>query len=156
MLGREGMSDPNNPFWKVLRQELPVHPLGMLMGWRVLEAHPDSGRARVQFEIDGRFANPMGNVQGGIITAMLDDAMGPALATTFGPNEFAPTLELKVNFFRPGTLGTFVAEGTVRYRSKTVAFLQGELFDTKGDLIATATATSRVVRVEPKDQFLKA
>ena len=37
---------------------------------------------RVQFEDKQEFLNPIGNVQGGFICAMLDDTLGPALVAT--------------------------------------------------------------------------
>ena len=115
----------------------------------MLEAKPGSGRIRVQFEATRDFTNPMGNVQGGFLAAMLDDTLGPALATTFEEHEFAPTLELKVSFLRPAKPGPLVGTGRVVHRGGSVAFLEGELHDTAGDLIATATATARLVQVKP-------
>ena len=120
-----------------------------LLGWKVLEAQPGSGRIRIQFEASRDFTNPMGNVQGGFLAAMLDDTLGPALATTFEPDEFAPTLELKVNFLRPARPGTLIGTGWVVHRGGTVAFLQGELHSADGQLLATASATARMIRVEP-------
>ena len=103
----------------------------------------------MQFEATHEFTNPMGHVQGGFVAAMLDETLGPALATTFEAQEFAPTLELKVSFIRPARPGTLVGTGRVVHRGRSVAFLQGELHDAAGDLIATATATARLVRIEP-------
>jgi uncharacterized protein (TIGR00369 family) len=115
----------------------------------VIEAVPGSGRIRVQFEATEAFTNPIGNVQGGLLAAMLDDTLGPALATTFAAHEFAPTLELKVSFVRPARPGTMIGTGWVVHRGGSVAFLQGELHDAKGELLATASATARLIRVEP-------
>jgi uncharacterized protein (TIGR00369 family) len=103
----------------------------------------------VQFEATEAFTNPMGNVQGGLLAAMLDDTLGPALATTFAADEFAPTLELKVSFVRPARPGTLFGTGWVVHRGGSVAFLQGELHDAKGNLLATASATARLIQLEP-------
>jgi uncharacterized protein (TIGR00369 family) len=143
------MSGRESPFWAAARGEIPPPPCGKLLGWKVLEAVPGSGRIRVQFEATDAFTNPMGNVQGGLLAAMLDDTLGPALATTFAPDEFAPTLELKVNFVRPAKPGALFGTGWVVHRGGSVAFLQGELHDAKGDLLATASATARLIRLEP-------
>jgi uncharacterized protein (TIGR00369 family) len=145
------MSDGESPFWAAARGEIPPPPAAKMLGWKVLEAKPGSGRIRVQFEVTRDFTNPMGNVQGGFLAAMLDDTLGPALATTFGAHEFAPTLELKVNFLRPAKPGTLVGTGWVVHRGGSIAFLQGELQDAEGDLVATATATARLVHLEPGD-----
>ena len=142
------MSDGESPFWAAARGEIPPPPAAKLLGWKVLEAEPGSGRIRVQFEASRDFTNPVGNIQGGFLAAMLDDTLGPALATTFEPDEFAPTLELKVSFLRPAKPGTLLGTGWVVHRGGTVAFLQGELTDPDGVLLATATATARLVRVK--------
>ena len=143
------MRDGESPFWAAARGEIPPPPAAKLLGWKVLEAEPGSGRIRVQFEATLEFTNPMGNVQGGFLAAMLDDTLGPALATTFSEQEFAPTLELKINFIRPAKPGTLIGTGRVVHRGGTVAFLEGSLQDSAGNLIATATATARLVQVRP-------
>ena len=144
------MSDAESPFWAVARGEIPPPPAAKLLGWKALEAQPGSGRIRVQFEATEAFTNPMGNVQGGFLAAMLDETLGPALATTFGPQEFAPTLELKVSFVRPAKPGTILGTGWVVHRGGSVAFLQGELHSAQGELLATATATARLVHLKPE------
>ncbi len=70
-----------------------------LLGMRPLSAEP--GHVRMEFTASEQFLNPAGVVQGGFITAMLDDTMGPAAVAQLGPGYFAPTLELKVSFLRP-------------------------------------------------------
>jgi uncharacterized protein (TIGR00369 family) len=141
------MSDPRHPFWRAVSGEIPPAPAARLLGWKVLEAKPDSGRIRVQYEVTTAFTNPLGTVQGGIVAAMLDDTLGPALATTLEANEFGPTIELKVNFLRPARPGVFVGEGRVVHRGGSIAFLEGTLAGEDGVLVATATATARIVRV---------
>lgn len=143
------MSDGESPFWAAARGEIPPPPAARLLGWKVLEAQPGSGHIRVQFEATKDFTNPMGNIQGGFVAAMLDDTLGPALATTFGENEFAPTLELKVSFIRPAKPGTLIGTGHVVHRGGAVAFLEGELRNAADELIATATATARLIQVKP-------
>jgi acyl-coenzyme A thioesterase PaaI-like protein len=73
---------------------------------------------------------------------MLDDKLGPALAATLGEGEFAATLELKV---RPLPAGS-PARGRVVHRGGSIAFPAGELRDEACDVLATATATVRIVR----------
>jgi uncharacterized protein (TIGR00369 family) len=143
------VSDPNHPFWAAVRGEIPPPPAAKLLGWKVLEAEPGSGCIRVQFEGTKDFTNPLGNVQGGFLAAMLDETLGPALATTFSAQEFGPTLELKVNFVRPAKPGTFIGTASVVHRGNSIAFLQGELRDAENELVATATSTVRLVRVDP-------
>jgi len=145
------MADGEHPFWAAARGEIPGPPCARLLGWKLLEAAPGGGRIRVQFQATQDFANPMGNVQGGFLAAMLDDTLGPALVTTLAENEFAPTLELKVSFLHPAKPGVLIGTGWVVHRGGSIAFLQGELHTAAGELLATATATARVVRLERGD-----
>ena len=91
----------------------------------------------------------MGNVQGGFLSAMLDDTLGPALVATLPDGEFAVTLELKVSFLRPAVPGRITGTGRVVHRGGSVAFLAGDLRDDAGQLLATATATARIIKPEP-------
>jgi uncharacterized protein (TIGR00369 family) len=141
------MSDPEHPFWKAVRGDVPPAPAAKLLGWKVLEATPDSGRIRVQYDAPSSLANPLGTVQGGFVAAMLDDTLGPSLATTLEKNEFGVTIELKTNFVRPAKPGILVGEGRVVHRGSSIAFVEGTLVDADGQLVATTTATMRIVRV---------
>ena len=139
------------PFWDAMEGRTPPPPAAVTLGFKLLEIDPDRGTIRVQFEGKREFLNPMGVVQGGFVAAMLDDTLGPALQCTLGANQFAPTLELKVNFVRPAKTGLLIAEGRVVARGGSIAFLAGELRTEGGELVATATATARIV--VPRDGF---
>ena len=116
-----------------------------LLGMRPLSAEP--GHVRMEFTATEQFLNPAGVVQGGFITAMLDDTMGPAAVAQLGPGHFAPTLELKVNFLRAVGPGRLVGDGRVVHMGRSVAFLEGSLADEDGNVVATATATARIVKI---------
>jgi len=133
------------PFWDVMEGRKPPPPAAVTLGFKLLEINPERGEIRVQFEAKPEFLNPMGVVQGGFVAAMLDDTLGPALVCTLPPGQFAPTIELKVNFIRPAPLGVLIGAGRIVSRGGTIAFLSGELRTEQGDLIATATATARIV-----------
>ena len=102
--------------------------LGLTIIGHDLEAH------RVELEFEGKpaFANPIGIVQGGFLSAMLDDCMG-----------FAPTLALNVQFHRPAKIGRLQGVGRVTKLGKDIFHLAGELFQ-DGKLVASATATAMV------------
>ena len=137
--GREG------PFWDAMEGRAPPPPAAVTLGFKLLEIDPSRGTIRVQFEGKREFLNPMGVVQGGFVAAMLDDTLGPALVCTLPPGQFAPTIELKVNFIKPAPLGLLIGEGRLVARGGTIAFLAGELRTAGGELVATATATARIV-----------
>jgi uncharacterized protein (TIGR00369 family) len=133
------------PFWDFVAGRAPAPPVAALLGWTLLAVDPEQGTIRVQFEAKPDFLNPAGTIQGGILTAMLDDTMGPALVATLGADQFAVTLELKTSFIRPAKVGILIGEGRVVHRGGTVCFLEGSLRDPEGALVATATATARLV-----------
>ena len=136
----------SGPFWEFLAGRVPAPPAAALLGWQLSWVAPERGEIEVLFDARECFTNPMGNVQGGFLAAMLDDTLGPALAATLGDGEFAPTLELKVSYLRPATPGRIIGTGRVVHRGGSIAFLGGELKDEAGTVLATATATVRIIR----------
>jgi uncharacterized protein (TIGR00369 family) len=124
---------------------LPMPPIARTLGWTLRAVDPPRGTIEVGFTGGEAFLNPAGAVQGGIVAAMLDDTMGPALFAHTEGAIFAPTLDLHVSFIRPARPGAFVGKGRVVNLGRSVAFLEAELFDAEGALIARATATARVM-----------
>jgi uncharacterized protein (TIGR00369 family) len=139
------MSDRSGPFWDALAGRAPMPPAAATLGWELVAADPDAGTIEVAFTAGPEMANPMGNVQGGFLAAMLDDTLGPALVATLDAGQFAVTLELKVNYLRPASAGRLVGRGRVVHRGGSVAFLEGSLSDAAGATLATATATARII-----------
>src|SRR5687768_15135019 len=105
----------------------PAPPAAATLGFKLLAVDPQQGTIRVEFEAKHEFTNPVGNVQGGFLAAMLDDTLGPALVATLSKDQFAPTIELKVNFIRPAKPGRLIGNARVVARGGTIAFLAGEL-----------------------------
>ena len=119
-------------------------PCHHLLGRRVLSAERDSGRSEGCFEAPASFSNGTGSVQGGFLAAMLDSAMGAALATVLLEGEKPPTLEMKINFIKPAQVGTIAGSGHVVHRGKSVVFVEGELRNESGTLLATGTSTNLI------------
>jgi uncharacterized protein (TIGR00369 family) len=84
-------------------------------------------------------------VQGGILTAMLDDTMGPATFIMTDGKFYTTTITLTVNFLASARPGPLVAEAKVIQLGKTIAFMEGRLTAEDGTLIATATTTARLL-----------
>lgn len=135
-------------FWDVMAGRRPLPAAAALLGFELVAVDPDAGTIEARFQGKPEFANPMGMIQGGFLAAMLDDTLGPALVATLDEGQFAPTIELKVNFVQPARPGSLVATGRVVARRRSIAFLAGELRDEKGELVATATATARIISTD--------
>lgn len=130
------------PFWDVLEGRCDAPPAAVLLGWRLVAVDPAAGTIEVSFTATERFLNPIGDVQGGFLAAMLDDTLGPALVATLGEGQWAPTIDLQVQFLRPAKPGELRGHGRVVRRGRGVAFLAGELRPVGGEVVATATASA--------------
>ena len=121
-------------------------PVARLIGFEAKEVA--DGRATVILAAGPQHANPMGTLHGGILCDIADAAMGMAFASTLAPEESFTTLELKVNFFRPIWQAQLKAEGTVVQRGRTIGYVECDITDEEGRLVAKAASTCMVLRGE--------
>lgn len=126
-------------------RDMPRPPCAATLGWELIDQWPDEGRIEIAFHPDATMLNPRGTVQGGFVAAMLDDTMGPALVTMTGGREVPATIDLHVAYLRPVRPGRVVARGRVVHRTRSIAFLEAELFDDAGSLLARATSSARIM-----------
>jgi len=96
----------------------------------------------VAFEASDQLTNPMKQIQGGYLCAMLDECMSVACMVASGMTSVAPTVEMKTSFFRPALPGPIRGIGRVVRWGKTIAFTEGELKDGEGRILARATGTA--------------
>jgi len=125
--------------------DLDPPPSAKLLGWTLLEADPDSGRVKVAFQGRDSFLNPAGFIQGGMLSAMLDDTISSTVAARTGGKLFSTTIDMTVSFVAPARPGRLIGEGRIVHMGKSIAFLEGELRDDDGRLLARATASARLV-----------
>jgi len=90
----------------------------------------------------------MGTLHGGILCDIGDAAMGMAFASTLAPEETFTTVELKINFFRPVWEANLKAEGRVVRRGRSLGYVECEITDEGGQLIAKASSTCMALRGE--------
>jgi uncharacterized protein (TIGR00369 family) len=124
---------------------LQAPPSSKLLGWRLLDARPHDGWVRIGFDGKPEFCNPAGFIQGGILTAMLDDTMGPAVFVMTDGKLYTATITMTVNFLAPVKPGPLVGETNVTQLGRTIAFVEGRLVAPDGALIATSSASARLV-----------
>ena len=124
---------------------LEVPPCSRLLGWRLLDARPEQGWVRIGFDGKPEFCNPAGFIQGGILTAMLDDSMGPAVFIMTEGKLYTATISMTVNFLAPAKPGPIVGEADVTQIGKTIAFVEARLTAQDGVVLATSTASARLV-----------
>lgn len=113
------------------------------LGFRLVSV--SQAEKQVEVEFDARpevLLNPMKQIQGGYLCAMLDECMSVACMVASGMTHVAPTAEMKTTFFRPGMPGKIRGIGRVVRWGSRVAFTEGELYDPEGRLLAKATGTA--------------
>ena len=120
-------------------------PSSKLLGWHLLDARPSDGWIRIGFDGRKDFCNPAGFIQGGILSAMLDDTMGPAVFVMTEGKLYTATITMTVNFLAPAKPGPLIGEANVTQLGKTVAFVEGRLMAEDGTLLATASTSARLV-----------
>jgi uncharacterized protein (TIGR00369 family) len=121
--------------------ELPAPPIAHLMQFDIV----DLAEGRVEFScvLDESVYNPIGVVHGGLVCTLLDTVAGCAVHTTLPQGMAYTSIELKVNYLRAvhAHSGPLTAVGTVVKPGRRVAFAEGEVRDSAGRVVATASSS---------------
>jgi len=118
--------------------------IGRLLGFVLKVIEP--GHAIFEMEADERHHNPLGTLHGGIYCDLADAAMGFAYASTLGEHETFTTIELKINFLRAVRKATLIAEARVVKAGSTLGYVECEVKDQRGKLVAKAASTCMRLR----------
>lgn len=127
-------------------------PTSAHLGLEILRVDRPAGVVEMAFEASERLCNKWGGIQGGMVAAMLDDAMALAVGLDLEWGQISPTLELKVSMLAPARPGRILAVGRVVRRGRSVGFVEGELRDLDGTLLATASSTANFVTLKDKKE----
>jgi len=125
-------------------------PIAQLIGFEV--EHIGDGRAVTLLQAGPQHANPMGTLHGGVLCDIADAAMGMAFASTLSVDESFTTIDLAINFFRPVWSAQLRAEARVVNRGRTVGYLECDVNDLQGKLIAKVNSTCFILRGEQARQ----
>jgi uncharacterized protein (TIGR00369 family) len=130
--------------WEQRRGEGPH--LWRTLGYRRVGWEP--GGSSVAWDAPEDYCFPTASgpvVQGGMVTALLDAAMGGACWTVLDRDQSFLTADLRVEFLRSARPGELTAAGTVIRRSRRVVFCSAELTDAAGVLLAASRCTQVVL-----------
>ena len=113
------------------------------LGFRLVSVSQEKMEVEVAFEAKPELvSNPMKQVQGGYLCAMLDECMSVACMVASKMTAVALTAEMKTSFYRPASFGPIKGIGRVSRWGRTIAFTEGELYGADGKLLAKATGTA--------------
>ncbi|MDQ6649196.1 MAG: PaaI family thioesterase [Actinomycetota bacterium] len=119
------------------------------LGYRRTAWEPGSSTIEWDAGVDYTFPTKGGPIiQGGLVTALLDSAMGGACWTVLDFDQAFLTADLRVEFLRPTRPGLVHATGVVIRRTRRAVFCAADLYDESGQLLATSRCTQVVLPAE--------
>lgn len=119
-------------------------PFGRFLNMSVVLGEPGSATGYVEATED--HLNPYGIVHGGVVSALVDTAMGAAVAPMLRDGERCATIEMQVRFLRTAGVGTLRADARVIKPGSTVFHVECTVTDDADRIVASGTATFAVVR----------
>jgi uncharacterized protein (TIGR00369 family) len=103
----------------------------------------EEGHAEVSLTAEERHLNPSGTVHGGVISTLIDVSMAEALNTMTDENEQPFTIQITVNYMKPGKPGTLTSSAQVRKGGERITIVEAEVVqeEENGEVVALATGT---------------
>jgi uncharacterized protein (TIGR00369 family) len=118
-------------------------PHAIALGLVVVDVKPGEAWLRVPYD-DKLIGNPAtGVIHGGVITTLLDNCAGVAVATALPDLRSIATLDLRIDYMKPATPGLDVIGYTRCYKvTRHIAFVNGAAYhEDPADPIATTAMT---------------
>lgn len=124
---------------------LPPPPMARLIDFKMRVAEP--GRIVMELEPHESLENTIGLLHGATAAALLDTAMGCAVSTMLPAGQTSVTLDLKLTYLRPLSVGsgTISAEGRLIKLGRQTSYTEGFVHDGSGNLAVHATATFSMI-----------
>ena len=113
-------------------------PVGNLLRGTLVSA--EEGHLVATYKVRPEMTNPVGQLHGGMSATIIDDLIG---MTVFSLNNeyFYTSIDLHVNFLRSAAAGDEVkATAQVVRRGRNVIYVEANIANAEGKLIATATS----------------
>ena len=125
----------------------PIPPFSKWLNGRIVAA--TRGEVEVELDVRPEMANPTGLLHGGMQAAMLDDIIGITSAT-LGHKGFLISIDASINFLGKVHVGESVhGKGHIIREGKNVVHATAELFDARGNIVATASSNLLITTKEP-------
>ncbi|WP_240618214.1 PaaI family thioesterase [Halomonas heilongjiangensis] len=137
--------------WRqALTRFVTVIPHTRELGLEVLTVTPPVVTMRLPWCDDLLGDSARGLVHGGVLTMLLDTVCGSAVLCALPALEVCPTLDLRVDHYRPGVVGRDIfAEARVLRVTAPVVFTEGTLWQEEGRPLARGIGN--FVRLGPRN-----
>ena len=133
---------------KIYKRNIEGAPLHQFLG---LEIEKIGDReARLTMPINSHTLNLAGSLHGGAIYLAADVAAFAAIGTILSENEFAVTIDMQCSVYKGTTSGPIVFRAKVTRRTRRLAFMNVEVSDGEGNLIAETRVTKAITKTVPE------
>jgi uncharacterized protein (TIGR00369 family) len=103
----------------------------------------EPGRTRLRVRLEDHHMNQMAIAHGGLTLTLLDVTLGTAARSIM--ESAVMTLDMQTQFISPGR-GTLLSEGRVLKAARSVVFVEADVHDEAGTLVAKATGIFKPAR----------
>lgn len=108
----------------------------------------EAGQATLYMEIlPEKHMNTNQSLHGGVMASLLDTASGMSVRSLLDESETIATVNLSINFLRPGFSGKLTAKGHVKSKGRKMATVEAELVDEKNKLLANSIGTFAILPI---------
>lgn len=112
------------------------------LGCKALEVAPE--RTVISLDVEKKHLNAMNIVHGGVLSSLIDNAMGLAVLSAH-PDKRTVTTNLNVHFVAALGLGTLTTVATVLHETRSTLTVQATVSDQDGKLGTMGTGSFRIV-----------
>jgi uncharacterized protein (TIGR00369 family) len=117
-------------------------PANDWFGFRRRDSGTPKESVTFTWEVPAELCNSVGNLQGGVLAAFADALLGGASAAHLASDVYPALVEMKISIFRPASKGTtLTGVGRVVKAGARILFVEAEIHDAGGNLIAKASGT---------------
>jgi len=114
-----------------------------LVGVQLVHAEP--GKSECKIDVEEGHLNPGGVVHGGATYTLADTGMAFAIMPMLKDNELSTTVEIKMSYYKAVREGTITCKTDVIKKGKRIAYLESDLRDNVGDIVARASGTYYII-----------
>lgn len=120
-------------------------PVFIEMGGEILSVDLEQGVLLARFPTQQRFQNPMGYMQGGIILAAVDNAIGPLSVMLARPSV---TTQLSTSYLRPVRAedAYITVEARLQDRTRRRLFFAATVYNPAGAITTLVQATQMIIQ----------
>ena len=97
---------------------IPQPSCAAFLGYEFLSVDHEARSMRVRFQGTDKMLNPRGGVQGGFLTAMLDDAMGSMIVVLTKGRKGPASVDIHTQYLRPAAPGPLTCDAEVVHRRR--------------------------------------